>query len=99
MKCQSHLEGSQVKNGQFSDGRGGVDPQEGGIHRNWMSRATISISVIRVQTVFQMGVWLSYKCSRLVYGSAISALDNILGLFLAFQVRRVCLGFTAECRV
>ena len=28
-----------------------------GICRNWTSRAIISISVIRVQTVFQTGVW------------------------------------------
>ena len=27
-------EGSQVKNGQFSDGRGGGDPQEGGFTEN-----------------------------------------------------------------
>ena len=47
---------------------------EGGIHRNWMSRAIISI----------------------VSGSAISVRDIIFVLFLAFQVRRVCLGFSAE---
>ena len=35
-----------------------------GIHRNWMSTAIISISVIRVQTVFQTSVWFCYKCSR-----------------------------------
>ena len=34
------------------------------IHRNWMFRAITSISVIRVQTVFQTGVWFCYKCSR-----------------------------------
>ena len=51
------------------------------------------MSVIRVQTVFQTGAWFCYKCFRLASGSA---LDNILGLFLAFQVRRVYLGFTAE---
>ena len=47
-----------------------------GIHRNWMSTAIISISVIRVQTVFQTGVWFCYKCSRLVSGSAISVPDR-----------------------
>ena len=35
-----------------------------GIHRNWMPTAIISISVIRVQIVFQTGVWFCYKCSR-----------------------------------
>ena len=35
-----------------------------GIHRNWMSTAIISISVITVKTVFQAGVWFCYKCSR-----------------------------------
>ena len=39
-----------------------------GIHRNWMSTAIITISVIKVQTVFQRGVWFCYKCSRLVPG-------------------------------
>ena len=39
-----------------------------GIHRNWMPTALISISVIRVQTMFQKGVWFFYKCSRLVSG-------------------------------
>ena len=48
---------------------------EGGIHRNWMSRAII-ISIVP--------------------GSAISVPDIIFFLFLAFQVRRVCLGFSAE---
>ena len=42
------------------------------IHRNWMSTAIIIISFIRVQTVFQTGVWFSHKCSRQVSGSAIS---------------------------
>ena len=41
-----------------------VDDYREGIHRNWMSRAIISISVIRVRTVFQTGV--CYKCYRLV---------------------------------
>ena len=27
------------------------------IHRNWMSTVIITISVIRVQTVFQAGIW------------------------------------------
>ena len=47
-----------------------------GIHRNWMSRAIISINVIRVQTVFQTGVWFCYKCSRLVSGFDISVPDR-----------------------
>ena len=51
-----------------------------GIHRNWMYRAIISISIIRVQTVFQAGVWFCYKCSRLVSGSAIGVLDRCLVL-------------------
>ena len=54
-----------------------------GIHRNWMSTAIISISVIRVQTVFQTGVWFCYKCSRLVSGSAISVPDRCLVLPLS----------------
>ena len=70
-----------------------VDGYRGGIRRKWMSRAIDSISVIRVQTVFQTGVWFCYKCSRQVPGSA---LDIILVLFLTIQVRRVCLSFTAE---
>ena len=82
--------GGQVKNGQNLDGSGWL---QGGIRRKWMSRAIISISVIRVQTVFQTGVWLCCKCSRQVSGSA---LDIILVLFLALQVRRVCWSFTAE---
>ena len=28
-----------------------------GIHRNWMYTVIITISVIRVQTVFQAGIW------------------------------------------
>ena len=51
-----------------------------GICRNWMSRAIIGISVIRVQTVFQTGVWLCYRCSRLMSGSAISVPDRYLAL-------------------
>ena len=47
-----------------------------GIHRNWMSTATISISVIRVQTVSQTGVWFCYQCSRLVTGSAVSVPES-----------------------
>ena len=55
-----------------------VDGYRGGevIHRNWMSTAIISISVIRVQTVFQTGVWFCYKCFRQVSGSAISVPDK-----------------------
>ena len=58
--------GGQEKNGKNSDGSGWLQGEgEGeGIHRNWMSRAIISISVIRVWTVFQTGV--CYKCYRLV---------------------------------
>ena len=51
-----------------------------GIHRNWMATAIISVSVIRVQTLFQRGVWFCYKCSRLVSGSAISVSDRSLVL-------------------
>ena len=51
-------------------GRGSTD-------RNWMSTAIISIGVIRVQTVFQTGVWFCYKCSRKVSGSAISVLNRL----------------------
>ena len=78
------------------DGYRGMEGK--GIHRNWMSRAIISISVITVRTVFQTGLWFFYKRSRLVSGSAISvpdrqlsgsggnqALDSILVFFLAFQ--------------
>ena len=66
----------QVKNGQNSDGsgwlQGGGDRE--GIRRNWISRAIIRISVIRVQT----GVWFCYKCSRLLSGSAVSVPDRRL---------------------
>ena len=79
--------GGQVKNGQNSDEIGWLQGE--GIRRNWMSRAIISISVIRVQTVFQTNVLFCYKSSRQLSGSA-------LVLFLAFQVRRVCSSFTAE---
>ena len=58
---------------------------EGGIHRNWMSTAIISISVTTVQTVFQTGVWFCYKCSRLVSDSAVSAPDRCLVLLSVFQ--------------
>ena len=51
------------------------------IRRKWISRAIISISVIRVQTVFQTGVWFCYKCSMLVSGSAVSVPDRCLVLF------------------
>ena len=55
---------SQVKNDKNSDGSrwlqgGGEDGEE--INRNWMSRAIISISVIRVQAVFQTGVWFCFR--------------------------------------
>ena len=56
--------GDQVKNGENSDGSGWLQGEGKGIHRNWMSTAITSISVIRVQTVFQTGVWFYYKCSR-----------------------------------
>ena len=69
--------------------RGGCDGKE--IHRNWKSTAIISISVIRVHTVFQTGVWFCYKCSRLVSGSAISV-RGVVGS-LSFEVQgRVCLA-------
>ena len=61
-------------------------------YRGWEGEG-IQRSVVRVQTVFQTGVCFCYKCSRLVSDSA---LDSILALFLAFQVRLVCLGFTVE---
>ena len=54
----------QTEVDDYRDGREGE-----GIQRNWMSTAIISISVIRVQTVFQTGVWLCYRCSRQVSGS------------------------------
>ena len=63
-------EGGQVKNGQSSDGNGWPRERGGGggggggadgIHRNRMSRAIISTGVIRVQTVFQTGVWFCFK--------------------------------------
>ena len=47
----------------YSGGEGGGRETKG-IHRNWMSTAIISISVIRVQTELQTGVWFCYKCSR-----------------------------------
>ena len=58
----------------------GYTGEREGIHRNWMSRAIISISIIRVQTVFQTGVWFCHKGSRLVSGSAISVPDRCLVL-------------------
>ena len=61
--------GGQVKNGQNSDGSGWLQGgEEEGIHRNWISTAIISISVIRFQTVFQAGVWFCCKCFRQVFG-------------------------------
>ena len=58
-------------------------PPPPGIRRYWMSRAMISISVIRVlfKVLFQTGVWLCYRCSRQVSGSAISVPDRCLVLF------------------
>ena len=68
---------NQVKNGENSDGSGWLQGGEGkGLHRNWMSAAITSISVIRVQTVFQSGAWFCYKCFRQVPGSAISVPDR-----------------------
>ena len=56
--------GSQVKNGQNLDRSGWLQGGGGGggeeICRNWMSRAVISVSVISIQTVFQIGVWFCY---------------------------------------
>ena len=90
-------EGGQVKNGKNSNESGWLQGGGKGIHRYWISRTMISISVIRVQTLLQTGVWFCYKCSRLVSGFAISipdrqvsesgenyALDSILVFFLAF---------------
>ena len=57
--------------GYKGEGRGGK-----GIHRNWISRAIIIINLIKVQTVYQAGVWFCYKCSRLMPGSAISVPDR-----------------------
>ena len=42
------------------------------MHRNRMSTTVISISVTRIQTVYQAGIWFCYKCSREVSGSGIS---------------------------
>ena len=76
-----------MKNGQNSDGsgwlQGGGGGGGGGLRRYWMSRAMISISVIRVlfKVLFQTGVWLCYRCSRQVSGSAISVPDRCLVLF------------------
>ena len=49
-----------------------------GIDRNWMSIAITSVRVIRVQTVFETGVWFCYRCSRQVSGSAINVPDRFL---------------------
>ena len=72
-------EGGQVKNGKNSDGSEWL---QGGMRgrRSTDIGCIISISVIRVQTVFETGVWFCYKCSRLVSGSAISVLDRCLVL-------------------
>ena len=63
--------GGQVKTGQNSDESRSLQGEGEEIHINWMAKAIISISAIRVQ------------CSRQVSGSA---LDSILVLFLAFQL-------------
>ena len=73
----------QVKNRKNSDGSGGYNGEGRGgkgIHRNWISRAIIIINLIKVQTVYQAGVWFCYKCSRLMPGSAISVPDRCLVL-------------------
>ena len=44
----------------------GYTGEREGIHRNWMSRAIISISIIRVQ-----------KCSRQMSGSALDSEFNL----------------------
>ena len=69
----------QVKNGQNSGGSGWLQEGEE-IQRNWIFTAIIKINVIRVQTVFQTGVWLCYRCSKLVSGSTISVPDRCLVL-------------------
>ena len=81
MTSSGRGEGDQVKNGQNQ--MKVDDYRQGGVGRDsqkWMSRAIISKSVIRVQTVFQTSVWLCYKCSRLMSGSAISVPDRCLVL-------------------
>ena len=60
MKSSRWREGGELKDGQNSDGSGWLQGEGEG---NRMSRAIISIGVIRVQTVFQTGVWFCYKCS------------------------------------
>ena len=51
----------QVKNSQNSDGSGWLQGGGGEDPHKWMSRAIISISVIRAHTVFQTGVWFCYS--------------------------------------
>ena len=72
VKIRTEVNGCVCVGGEGGGGKG--------IRRNWMSRAIISIGVIRVQTVFQTGVWFCYKCSRLVTGVAISVPDRYLVL-------------------
>ena len=85
-----------VKTQTKVDGYSG-EGEEDRIRRNWISTAIISISLIRVQTEFQTDVQFCYKFSRQVSGYGENqTLDNILVLFLTFQMRRVYLGFTAE---
>ena len=73
VKIQTEVDG-------YRGGGGGGVGEWKGIHRNWMSTAITSISVIRVQTVFQSGVCFCYKCSGLVPGSATSVSDRCLVL-------------------
>ena len=71
----------QVKNVKNSDESGWLQGgKEKGIYRNWISTAIISISVIRVQTVFQIGVWFCYKCFRLVSRPTTGVPDRCLVL-------------------
>ena len=61
--------------------RWGGGGQEGeGIRRSWMCRALISISVIRIQVVFQTDVSFCYKCSRQVSGSALDSIGFIFSI-------------------
>ena len=51
----------QVKTGQNSAGSRSLQGEGEEIHINWMAKAIISISAIRVQTVFQTGVWFCFR--------------------------------------
>ena len=53
--------GGQVKTGQNSDESRSLQGEGEEIHINWMAKAIISISAIRVQTVFQTGVWFCFR--------------------------------------